>query len=126
MSPNLFHLSNTFFLKVGVADGKDFVNYEDLAFEVGCDRESKANGHPDGISLDRSIDVAFNTAEIDDLVELSIDLFLAHSEDRAIEIDIFAAREFRVKPGADLQQTGDASFDLYSAGRRRRNPGKDL
>ena len=40
---------------------------------------------------------------------------LAEPEDRAVEVDVLAARELRVEPGAELEQRGHAAVDADGA-----------
>ena len=41
---------------------------------------------------------------------------MRHAQDRAVEVDIFAAGEFGMKAGADFQQAADAADDFRIAG----------
>ena len=59
--------------------------------------------------FDRRIEKPLDLGKSDDLVELLADLRPRHAEDRAVEIDILAAGQFRVKAGADFQQAGHAA-----------------
>src|SRR5262249_62355817 len=61
-----------------------------------------------------------------DLVELPVDLPLAHPEDGAVQVDVLAPREIAVKAGPDLEQASDPAVQLHAAGRGRRDPGHDL
>jgi hypothetical protein len=83
------------------------------------DGEGQANRHPRGVAFHGCIDVAFDPAEVYDLVQLAVYFPLSHSEDRTIQVNVLASGEFRVKAGANFQQTGDTSSDLNIAGSRR-------
>ena len=50
-----------------------------------------------------------DAGEVDDLVELAVDLGLFHAEDRAVEVDVFAAGQFGVEAGADFEEGADAA-----------------
>ena len=43
---------------------------------------------------------------------LRFDLAASHAEDRAVEIDVLAAGQLRVKAGADFEQAADAAAQL--------------
>src|SRR6516164_33143 len=101
------HLAQAFLLKFGIADGEHLVNYQDLGFEMGGHRKSEAYIHARRIALDRSVEELLGLGEGDDLVEFSADLGAAHTEDRAVKVDILAAGQFGVKPGANLEQARD-------------------
>src|SRR5579859_5634394 len=100
----LIHLAETFFLEFDVADGENLVDNQDFRFEVGCNGEGEAYIHARGIAFDRSVDELLNLGEGDDLVEFLADFRPTHTEDRAVEINVFAASQFGVKSGANLEQ----------------------
>ena len=56
------------------------------------------------------------TGEADDIVELAPHLAAAHSENGAIEKDVVAAGELRMKTGSHLKQAADASLYPHPAG----------
>ena len=82
---------------------------------MGRDGEGEAHIHAAGIALDGRVEEFFGFGEGDDLVELAVDFRLVHAEDRAVEIDVFAAGEFGVKAGADFEKRGDAAFHAGEA-----------
>jgi hypothetical protein len=51
-----FHFGKTFGLKFGVADGKDFVDDENLGVDMDSNGESQTHVHAGGIMFDRLID----------------------------------------------------------------------
>ena len=59
-----------------------------------------------------------DSGEGHDFVEFVVD-FVAHAEDAAAYVDVFAAGEFGVKAGADFEQAADApvNFSLALCGR---------
>jgi hypothetical protein len=65
-------------------------------------------------------------AELDDLVELGLDLAAVHAEDRAVEVDVLTAGEFRVEPVPTLQQRADAAAHDRLALRRLDDSAKHL
>ena len=64
-----------------------------------------------------------DAGEVDDLVEALVDLGAGEAEDRPVEVDVLAARQVAVEPGAELEQRRDAAVGLdaapWSGGRMR-------
>jgi hypothetical protein len=50
----------------------------------------------------RYIDKPFDFCESDDIIYLPVDLFLAQSEDRAVQIDVLPTRQIGMKTGSQL------------------------
>ena len=69
---------------------------------------------------------ALDLGEVDDLVELPVDLRLAHAEDRAVQVDVLPAGQLGVEARADLEQRADAPVDLGAAVRRLGDPREHL
>src|SRR6185369_13215050 len=78
------------------------------------------------VALDRCVQELFDARERDDLVKLAIDLGAAHAKNGAVQIDVFAASEFRVKPRPDLKQARHPPTDFDPSLRRLRDPAQDL
>ena len=103
------HLAEALALERGVADGQHLVDDQDLRLEVRRDGEGEPHVHAARVALDRRVEELLDLGEGDDLVELAIDLGLAHAEDGAVEVDVLAAGQLGVEAGADLQQRADAA-----------------
>src|SRR5271157_3026762 len=88
--------------------------------------KGKAHVHATGIALDGRVNEFLHFSKVHDLIELAINLFAAHAENRAIEVDVLTPSQFRVKASAHFQQTGDAAFDLDFAGGRCSNTRENL
>ena len=78
------------------------------------------------IALHRRVEKFLDLGEGDDLVEFSRDLRSAHAEDRAVEKDVLATGQFRVKAGADLEQAADAAAQPHPALGRLGDAAEDL
>jgi len=78
-------------------------------------RKCQAQVHARRIALDRRFDEFFDFSEGDDFVEFALDLGFLHAEDGAIEVDVLAAGQLRVKAGADLEQAAHPPVDLRLA-----------
>ena len=81
-----------------------YVHGHDFRLQVRRNGERQSQVHAARVVLHRSVDEALHLGECHDLVELAGDLLAAHAQDAAVEIDVFAARQFRMKAGADFQK----------------------
>src|ERR1700674_2799406 len=76
--------------------------------------------------LQRSVYKFCHFSKSDDLIKLAIDFFLAHAQDSAVQIGIFAARQLRVKTGAHFEETAHAAMDFSPSNRGVRDPGENF
>src|SRR5690554_4267913 len=67
--------------------------------------EGKSHFHPAAVSLDRSVDIHLAAREVHDFIEFGVDLGTGHTQNSAVEENIFPTSEFRMKTGAYFQQT---------------------
>ena len=102
-------------LELGVADGDDLVDDEDLGVDVDGDGEAEAHEHAARVDLHRRVDELLDAGEGHDVVVDLVDLLAAHPEDGGVHVDVLAAGEVGVEPGAELEQRGDAAVDLHRA-----------
>ena len=65
---DILHLADGFFLELGVTDGQDFIDDQDLGLQMGGDGESEPHGHAGRVALDWRVDVAFTSGECDDFL----------------------------------------------------------
>ena len=70
---------------------------------MGRDGERQPHVHAGRIALHRRVET-LDLGEGDDLVELPPDLRPPHAQDHAIEKDVLAASQLRVKAGAHFEQ----------------------
>ena len=123
---NILHLPKAFFLKLGIAYCQDFVDNQNLGFEMGGDGEGEADLHAAAVALDGGVEEFLNAREVDNLVELAVDLPLPHAEDCAVHVDVFAAGQLGMKAGADLQQAAHPAADHCPAMRRLGDAAEDF
>src|SRR5271166_4175893 len=88
---------------------------------MSCYRERQAYVHAARIALDRRVEEIANLREFHHAVEFPIDLFAAHADDGAVEIDVLASGQFRMKTGTDLKETAHPAAQVDSAFGRRRD-----
>src|SRR2546425_2006413 len=82
---------------------------------MGGYRKSEAHIHPTGVVLNWGIQEPLDFRESHNLVKLAFNLIAAHTENRAVEENVFSASQLRMKAGADLEQAADATIDVYFA-----------
>src|ERR1700730_16022745 len=90
------------------------------------DCKSEANIHPTAIVFHRRIEEFLDFRKGDDLVEFAADLAPAHTEDRTVEKDVFAASKFRMKTGANLKQARDPPAQAHAPRSRLRDAAQNL
>src|SRR5437773_2429710 len=82
---------------------------------MGSYCKSQAYVHPSGVVLHRCINESFDFGKSDNLIEFAINLGFFHTEDGAVQVDIFSSSQFRMKTRAHLQQRTDSPMDLGKA-----------
>ena len=80
-----------------VADGEHFVDEQHFGIDVNRDRESEPHVHAGRVGLDRRVDELRELGELDDLVEALLDLALRQAEHDAVDEDVLAAGDLRMK-----------------------------
>src|SRR5208283_732474 len=115
-----------FFLEVDVANGEDFIHQENLRLEVGGNGKGQAHIHAAGIMFYGRINEFFQLRESHVFIELARYFALAHSLNRAAQVGILSAGEFRVEPGADFEQAPDTPVNFRPARRGLRDARKNL
>src|SRR3982074_3548866 len=86
----LFYFSDRFLLKLGIADGQNFIHQKNLRLEVRRDSKSEAHIHSTRIALHRCIEKFFNLREGDNLIEFLANLRAAHTENCAVQENVFS------------------------------------
>ena len=81
LATELLDLLRALALECLVADREDFVDQQDLRFDVGGNRKSESHDHARREILDWCVDELFKTSELNDAVELGVDFLLRHAQD---------------------------------------------
>src|SRR4051812_30743640 len=76
--------------------------------------------------LNLGVEKRFDAGEVDDRVEAAIDLPLTHSEDRAVQVNVFTPGQLVVKADADFEQRSHTAAHLHFSIGRLGDPRKDL
>ena len=93
---------------------------------MGGDGKRQPQCHAARVALHRGVDELGHVGEVDDVVELPVDLVAAHAQDGAIEVDVLAAGQIRMKSGAHFQQTRHPAVDHGRPPRRLRDSRQNL
>src|SRR5689334_2994691 len=91
-----------------------------------CDCKREPYVHAAAVSFDWRVDELLDFRETDDLLKLSLDLFARHAEYRAVEKNVFASTQFRMKAGADFEQARDPTVKLNASFRGFDDARQDL
>ena len=87
-----------------VADREHLVDQQDVWVDVNCHGESEPHVHARGVRLDRRVDEVPQLGEVHDFVEALTDFALRQAEHDAVDEDVLAAGDLRVKAGAELDE----------------------
>src|SRR5689334_16680426 len=109
-----------------VADGQHLVHEQDVGIRMRRDRKPEPYRHPGRVGLHGLVEEVLDPREADDLREPARDLPLREAEQQSRDLDVLAARDLGVEPGAELEQRGEAAADLDAAARRPHDAGHQL
>src|SRR6266536_1108719 len=109
-----------------VADGQDLVDEQHVRIAVGGDREPEPNGHAGRVRLDRRVQKLLEFREPDDLVEATRDFLPGETEQESVDLDVLAAGDLGMKPGAELEQSGEPAAHGDRARSRPENARQEL
>lgn len=115
-----------FFLESGIADGKDFVENEDVALGTDGDGESETDLHAGRVIFEFLIHEFFEFGKFYDVIIHGGDFGIAETKHGAVEIDIFAAGEFHVETDAEFDEGDEVTVDDHLTGARIIDASEDL
>src|SRR3954465_12761901 len=113
-------------LKLGITDRQNFIDQQDFCFHVSGYGKGEAYVHAARVAFYRGVDELLDLGERDDLIQFARDLRLFHAQDGAIQEDVVAAGQFRVKPGSDFEERSHAPPDIHAAQRRFGDAGENF
>ena len=105
-----------FLLEGLVTDRKHLVQYEDVALGLDRHGERETHLHAAGVVLELLVHEVGQFGEFNDIVIHRVDLLTRETEQRAIQIHVLAAGQFRVETDAELDEgdqcaaNGDIAF----------------
>ena len=100
-----------FFLEGGVADGKNFVEEQDVTASANSDGKGEANLHTAGVVFEFLILEIFELGEFPNVVVHGVHFFVAKSKQCAIQINIFATGELGVETDAKFDKWDEIAID---------------
>jgi hypothetical protein len=95
-----------------VPHGEDLVDQQHVRVQVGDDRKAQPQVHAGRIRLHRHVDEVTELGELDDAIDTLLDLLAGEAVQRAVQVDVLAARELRAEAGAQLEQRHHAPAAL--------------
>src|SRR4051812_19328199 len=93
---------------------------------MGGDRESQPHIHARRITLNRRVQKALDFSKGNNLIEFFTDFFPRHSENRAVQENVFAPAKFGMETSANFQQARNAPSKLNLSLCRLGNTAEDL
>jgi hypothetical protein len=112
---HIIHLTETFLLKVRVADRKHFINDQDFRIQVRGHGKGKPQIHPARVVFDGRIEESLDFSERNNFVKSLVDLAMPHSQDCAIQVHILTAAQIGMKPRADFKQARNPAVQLNTS-----------
>ena len=126
VAADLADFPKTLLLKRDIPYCQDFVNNENLGFEVRSDGECQSDVHAAGIALHGHVQERLNLGEGNDRVEFPGYLSPGHAEDGAIQVDVLSPSQLLVEPNTDLKKAADSPSQGDPSRVRLSNPAEDL
>ena len=103
----LLNLRDALLLEGLVAHRQNLIHQEDIRACVHGNRESQAQVHTRRVELHLGIDELVNLSKIHNRIEGSLNLFLGHAQNRAVQVHVIASGQVGVETSAHLNQTRD-------------------
>src|SRR5437868_3279803 len=123
---DVFNFAQALLLELAVPDREHLVDNQNLRLEMGGHREGEPYIHPRGIAFDGRVEKLLDLGKSDDLVELLRDLAPVHAEDRAVQKNVLASGELRVKAGPDFEKARHTPVEHDSSLGRLGDPAENL
>src|SRR5438874_2108484 len=90
------------------------------------DGEGEADVHAGAVPLDRRVEELLDLGKINDFIEFAVDFRLLHPQDAAVQINVLAARQLRVKTSPYFEEAAHAAAQFDAAGRWLRDPAENF
>ena len=104
---NCADLVQALLLELLVADRQHLVDQEDVGIGVHGDGERETDVHTGRVELHLRVDEVADARELEDVVEVGLGLLAAQSEHGRVQVDVLAARQVGVEPGAEFEEGRD-------------------
>src|SRR2546426_757336 len=93
---------------------------------MGSNGEGQTHIHTAAVTFDWGIQKLFDLGESDNFIEFPPDFCPLHSQNRAVQKDVFTASKFGMKACPDFQQTRYAATNADATLRRLGNAAEDF
>ena len=115
-------------LEIGIADGEDLVEEQDIRREICRNRKPQPHVHAGGVVLDRNVDEVFESRIAHDVVIDGFRLRTAQSVNSGIQEHVLAAGQLPMKADAQLDHGRDLRVpgDEQASGGWPMNRGDEL
>ena len=94
-----------------VAHGKHFVHDQNLGHDNRSNRESNARHHTGRIVLHGHVQELFHFGEFNNIVKVFLNELLRITQQRTVQVDVFARSKLHVEARAKLNERGDIAAD---------------
>ncbi len=95
---------DTFFLVLGVTDGKGVVDYYDIGIYVYGQAESQPDEHTLGQTVTGCVNKLTEARKFGYFVKLRVYLFFFQPEERSVQINVLPAGQFMLETGPEIEQ----------------------
>ncbi len=109
-----------------IANGESFIDDQNLGVDVNRCRECQAHVHAGRIFFHWPIHERADFGEAFDLREHMFHVATRNAEDLAVQINVFATREFGIEPSAQFEQRSDSTMCHDTTAGRLQNAADDL
>ena len=123
---HLVHLGQALLLERRVADRQHFVHQQDLRLQMRRNGECQPQIHTTRIPFDGGVDEPLDTGKGNHVVEAARNLCSLHAQNGAIQKDVLAPRQLRMKARANFEQAAHPAANLRAAFGRLRDAREDL
>ena len=100
-----------FSLKSLIANSQDLIEHKDVTTSLDSNGEGQADLHARRVVLQLLIHEVLELGELDNVVVHLVDFRTREAEKRAVEVDIFASRELRVKTNAKFDKGNELAIN---------------
>ena len=124
--PELAYFPHAFLLEMGVANRQRLIDNKTFGLGMDSDRKCQPHGHARGIGAQRLVNKIGQFRKFDHHFALACDFIVIHTQQQAVDRDVLATAQGRIKAGAKLKQTGHLATGDYVTAVRHQYPRENL
>ena len=103
-------------LKGGISNAQNLVKQQNVCLQLGGYRETQPDFLTGGIVFQGQVQLTSHPGEVHYGVQLAPNFGPTKAQNLAVEVNVLPSRQFRMEPGADLQQTGQSALNVQAPG----------